>query len=226
MGFLYHPVTHQKAQPNSVPYNCGLHGSPLVYKPGAAHVATYYRPTGPYSTHLKATRGRERSSPHGHSTTGASLSPGPTDPRRNQILVEPNLCAGAAPWRGLSLPRRSPAVTKPRAPPGPPSFLAATPCRGSVRGAGLPLRPPLASLLARHRPRPTPPSATATSGGPAMPSPARGEADSASSATRRFFQKVRHAYRALRWSISSWNPLPDRAVRANQVGTGSIRLIA
>ncbi|PAN26102.1 hypothetical protein PAHAL_4G347700 [Panicum hallii] len=83
--------------------------------------------------------------------------------------------------------RRAPgaasAIAKPRAPPGPPSFLAATPCRGSVRGAGLPLRP----LLARHRPRPTQSSAAAA------PSPAGGQADAASSARRRFFQKVTSA---------------------------------
>ncbi|OEL23032.1 hypothetical protein BAE44_0015948 [Dichanthelium oligosanthes] len=94
--------------------------------------------------------------------------------------------------------RRAPVASssRPRAQPGPPSFIAATPCRGSVRGAGLPLRPPLASLLAGHRPRPassTAPAAAASSGGDATPSAAGGEDDSASSARRRFFKKVTSA---------------------------------
>ncbi|KAL6606320.1 hypothetical protein ACP70R_041973 [Stipagrostis hirtigluma subsp. patula] len=71
-----------------------------------------------------------------------------------------------------------------------PSLLAATPCRG-VRGLGL--RPPLASLLARHRP--TSPVAAASVGpGSASAAPAaEGDDAVASSTRRRFFQKVTSA---------------------------------
>uniref|UniRef100_A0A0A9DHX7 Urease accessory protein UreH-like transmembrane domain-containing protein n=1 Tax=Arundo donax TaxID=35708 RepID=A0A0A9DHX7_ARUDO len=84
--------------------------------------------------------------------------------------------------------RRAPvaaASSKPRAPPRPPSFLAAPPCRCGG------LRPPLASLLSRHRP---PSPVPAASGVPVTPSAAaEGEGDVASATRRRFFQKVTSA---------------------------------
>jgi hypothetical protein len=117
------------------PYYGGLHGSTSAHEPSAAHVVTCYRP--------RQHESRGNWNPCGHST---GLSPPARPPNKsNPRRAKPLRCA--APWRGLSLPRRSSAARPARPPPSP------SPARRPV------LRP---SSRPRH--------AAAASGGPGSPS--------------------------------------------------------
>ncbi|RCV19892.1 hypothetical protein SETIT_4G012600v2 [Setaria italica] len=81
-------------------------------------------------------------------------------------------------------------VTKPRT--HRPPFVAFPPCNGGGLGPSL-IRPPLASLLSRHRPTPPPAPAASGGAGTAPTTAADGEGDAASNTRRRFFQKVTSA---------------------------------
>jgi hypothetical protein len=98
---------------NSKPWHWAFTGRPYTGLQIKLHQA---RPTpartAAGSTNLQATRERPRSPPRGHRTDPTQVP--------NQILVEPNRerTQRPAPWRGLSLPRRSSAA-RPSSPPQP-----------------------------------------------------------------------------------------------------------